>query len=202
MNVTEAIRTRRTIRLFQQVRIPLATLRDLVDAARVAPSAANLQPLEFIAVHDPEVVSRMFPALGWAGYVAPRRNPPEGKRPVAYIVVLVNRNIVASGGQHDAGAAIENLLLAAWEREIGACWITSVNREHVRRILAIPQHLDIDCIVSLGYPAEEPIAEELTDSVKYYLDDKDRLHVPKRRLDQVLHENRYRISAARGPESR
>jgi len=189
MNVIEAIRTRRTIRLFQPTPIPPAALRELVDAARVAPSAANLQPLEFVGVRDPEIVSRVFPALAWAGYVAPRRTPPEGQRPVAYIVVLINRKIRDSGGHHDAGAAIENLLLAAWEKGLGGCWIASIDRDRLRTILNVPEHLDIDSVISLGYPAEQPVGEEMTDSVKYYLDDDDTLHVPKRRLADILHEN-------------
>lgn len=196
MKVIEAIRARRTIRFYRQTPIPAGMLRELVDAARVAPSAANLQPLEFVAVDDPEIVSEIFPTLGWAGYVAPSRNPPEGKRPVAYIVVLLNQDIRPSGGQHDVGAAVENLILAAWDRGIGCCWMTSANREEVRRILGIPAHLEIDCVVSLGYPAEHPVAEDMTDSVKYYLDDRGELHVPKRRLTDVLHENRYAAPAA------
>jgi nitroreductase len=191
MNVTDAIRTRRTIRFYQQTPVPQAVLHELVDAARLAPSAANLQPLEFVAIHDPKTVAKVFPTLGWASYVAPRRNPPEGKRPVAYIVVLLNRKIRASGAQHDVGAAVQNLLLAAWEKGIGACWLTSGNREQLRQILGIPEHLEIDCVISLGYPAEQPVAEKMTDSVKYYLDERDTLHVPKRILTDILHENCY-----------
>jgi nitroreductase len=163
-----------------------------VDAARVAPSAANLQPLEYVAVYDAEIVAQVFPTVGWAGYVAPRRDPPEDKRPVAYIVVLLNPDVRASGGQHDAGAAIENLLLAAWGKGIGGCWITGVDRERLREILGIPESAEIDCVVALGYPAEQPVGEEMTDSIKYYLDERDTLHVPKRRLADILHENRYR----------
>ena len=192
MNVIDAIRRRRTRRFYEQRPIAPSILRDLVDAARVAPSAANLQPLEYVAVYDAEIVAQVFPTVGWAGYVAPRRDPPEDKRPVAYVVVLLNPEVRASGGQHDAGAAIENLLLAAWEKGIGGCWITGVDRERLREILGIPESAEIDCVVALGYPAEQPVGEEMTDSIKYYLDERDTLHVPKRRLADILHENRYR----------
>jgi nitroreductase len=195
MEVLDIIRARRTIRFYEQRAIPVADLRELVDAARLAPSAANLQPLEYVIVHDEEVVARVFPTLAWAGNVAPRRNPPEGKRPVAYIVVLVNRQVCASGGAHDAGAAIENLLLAAWEKGLGGCWIGSVNRDEVRALLSVPDQLDIDSVVSLGYPAEQPVAEDTSASVKYYLDESDTLHIPKRRLADILHENGYGTSA-------
>jgi len=192
MNVLDAIRTRRTIRLYQQRPLPPEILCELVEAARLAPSAANLQPWEFILVDDAEVVSQVFPTLAWAGYVAPRRNPLEGKRPTAYVVVLLNRQIRASGGQEDAAAAIQTLLLAAWEKGIGSCWIGSVNREQLRQILGLPGHLEIDSVISLGYPAEQPMREEMRDSIKYYLDDRDTLHVPKRPLADILHHNCYR----------
>jgi nitroreductase len=191
MGIMDAIRRRRTIRFYEQRPVGRDTLRELVDAARFAPSGGNVQPLEFVLVDDKEVVPRVFATLAWAGGVKPRRDPPEGKRPVAYVVVLLNRQVRASGGQHDAAAAIENLLLAAWEKGIGSCWLGSVKRDELRGILAIPEHLEIDSVVSLGYPGEQPVAEEMTDSVEYYLDDADRLHVPKRRLADILHANRY-----------
>lgn len=192
MNVLDAIRARRTIRLYLQEPIAPETLRELVDAARVAPSGANMQPLEYIVVRDPEVCAQVFPTLAWAGFVAPRRDPPETKRPVAYVVVLTNRQIRPSGGEADAAAAIENLLLAAWEKGIGGCWIGSVKRDELRSILRIPEHLEIDSVVSLGYRGEDPVMEEMTESARYYLDDQDVLHVPKRRLNDILHENHYR----------
>jgi len=192
MTVIDTVRTRRTIRFYQQRPIPPDTLRELVDAARFAPSGGNLQPLEYIVVADPKLVPQVFPTLAWAGHVRPRRDPPEGKRPVAYIVVLLNRQVRSSGGAHDVGAAIENLLLAAWEKGIGTCWLGSVDRKELRAILHVPDHLELDSVVALGYPAEQPLAKEMTDSVEYYLDDRDTLHVPKRRLADILHHDRYR----------
>jgi nitroreductase len=198
MGVMDTIRARRTIRFYEQRPIPVSDLRELVEAARLAPSGGNLQPLEYVLLHDQEVVSQIFPTLAWAGGVTPRRSPPEGKRPVAYVVFLINREVRSSGGEHDAAAAIENLLLAAWEKGIGGCWIGSVNRDEVRRILGIPDHLHIDSVVSLGYPAEQPVAEDTSGSVEYYLDDADTLHIPKRRLADILHENRYGTAARDG----
>jgi nitroreductase len=191
MGVMDVIRARRTVRFYEQRPVAREVLRELVDAARFAPSGGNVQPLEYVVVDDAEVAARVFGTLAWAGGVRPRRNPTEGKRPVAYVVVLVNRQVRASGGQHDAGAAIENLLLAGWEKGIGSCWLGSVKRDELRGILGIPEHLEIDSVVSLGYPAEQPVAEEMTDSVEYYLDESDRLHVPKRRLDDIMHVNGY-----------
>jgi len=193
MDFYELIRTRRTIRQFKDRLIARNTLVELLEAARSAPSAANLQPLEYIIIEDAETVKKVFGQLAWAGYVQPKRNPPQDKRPVAYIVVLVNHDISpANLCIADAAAAIENILLAAWSKGIGSCWIGSVQRDNVRRILAIPERLDIDSVVALGYPDETPVIEDAANgAIKYYLDESDRLHVPKRKLIDITHLNRF-----------
>jgi len=187
----ELILKRRTIRRFKQDPIPEATLEKLVNAARLAPSGANLQPLEFIIVDDRSLVDQIFPCLKWAAYIAPKGDPPEGKRPIAYIVVLVNTRIKSSGYEHDSGAAIENLILAALEEGIGSCWLGSIDRKTVKTILRIPDHYLIDSIVALGYPDEEPMMEEAEGDIKYWLDEQGRLHVPKRKLSQIMHRNYF-----------
>ncbi len=194
MSVYDLIISRRTIRRFKQDEIPLKILEKLVNAGRLAPSAANKQPLEFIVVYDKEVVKKVFSTLAWAGYISPRGIPPEGQQPTAYIVVLINRRITESGGIHDASAAIENIILTALEEGIGSCWIGSINRPHLAEILSIPPHCEIDSVVALGYKNESPVYEDLKnpdDSIKYYKDESGTLHVPKRRLMDILHYNTY-----------
>ena len=184
MDVWQAIRGRRSIRWFKQEPISKVLLVELVEAGRCAPSAANRQPLEFIIVNSEEQRSKIFAQLAWAGYVRPRRDPPAGKQPVAYIIVLVNRErALAKFGSVDAAAAIENILLAAQGNQIGSCWLGSIN---------IPDKYDIDSVVALGYPDEQPIMEDCKgDSIEYYLDDKDTLHVPKRPLPSITHMNKF-----------
>lgn len=189
MNVFESIMKRRTIRRFRQERIPYSILKKLVNAARVAPSSSNLQPLEYIIVDKKDLLSAVFPNLRWAGYIAPKGNPPPGLQPVAYIVVLVNKTISKSDYGRDIGAAVENILLAALEEKIGTCWIGSIEKNNLRRILKVPASYEIDSVVALGYKAEEPIMEEMTDTIKYWLADSGRLHVPKRKLKDILHRN-------------
>ncbi|MDZ7332354.1 MAG: nitroreductase family protein [candidate division KSB1 bacterium] len=191
MSVYEIILKRRTIRRFKQEPLSLELLEKLVNAGRLAPSGANLQPLEFIIVDDPEMVNKVFPALKWAGYIAPAGNPPEGKRPVAYIVVLVNTQIKSGNGSVDAAAAIENMILTALEENVGSCWLGSIDRNQLRSVFDIPQHYQIDSVVALGYPDESPVVEEVKDSIKYWKDDQGVLHVPKRRLSDIVHYNRF-----------
>lgn len=191
MDFLDIIKTRRTVRLFKQDPIDTKTLYELVECARCAPSGANHQPLEYVIINDAAQVERVFEHLAWAGYVKPKRTPPTGKKPVAYIVVLVNREICKEAPD-DAAAAIENIILAAWSKGIGSCWIGSVQRQEVGALIAMPENSTIDSIVALGYPDEEPIMEDCkTDSIKYYLDNDDRLHVPKRALADIVHKNQF-----------
>ncbi len=191
MDFIEIIRSRRTIRLFKQDPVGEDVLFELVEAARLAPSASNGQPLEYVIVNDKGQVERVFEQLAWGAYVQPRRDPPAGRRPVAYIVVLINgERELGRFGVVDAAAAIENILLASWSKGIGSCWLASVNRERTVDILDIPAKYRIDSVVALGYPDETPLLEECAgDSIEYYLDGDDRLHVPKRPLNMITHIN-------------
>lgn len=188
MSLYDFILKRRSIRRFRQEPIPYSILEKLVNAARVAPSAGNLQPLEYIIVDDKGTCAEIFLNLRWAAYIAPRGTPPEGKRPTAYIVVLVNKNIKVKNYERDVGAAVENILLAALEQGVGTCWIESIERENLRQILKVPASHEIDSVGALGYKAQESVVEEMTDSVKYWLDNHETLHVPKRKLTDILHE--------------
>jgi len=191
MDVYETIIGRRTIRRFQQRPLGRELLKKLVDAARLAPSASNLQPCEYIIVDSPRLLGDVFSTLGWAGYIAPEGNPKEGERPVAYIVVLLNKKKRETGGEVDAAASIENVLLTARAEGVGSCWIGNVNRERLGMILGIPESCKIDSVIALGYMAETPVLEEMKESVKYWKDGDGVLHVPKRSIDDIIHINGY-----------
>ena len=191
MSLFEVIRSRRSIRQFKSEQISRETLKRLADAGRLAPSAANLQPLEYLVVDDHEKRSKIFPCLKWAAYIAPQGNPLPGQEPTAYMIVLVNLKIREKGFEYDAGASIENMILAAKEEGIGSCWLISIDRERIAETLGIPEGYRVDAVLALGYPAEEPVAEDMTDSVKYWKDAGGRLHVPKRKLESIVHFNKF-----------
>ncbi len=191
MSLYDVIMSRRTVRQFKPEPVPRTLLERLANAGRLAPSAANRQPLEFVVVDDKEICDRIYPCLNWAAYIAPAGDPRPGQEPAAYLVVLVNTGIRDKMHEWDAGAAIENMLLAAWEERVGSCWLISVDKEKVRDILAVPESYRVESVVALGYPAEEPVVEDLEDSVKYWKDESGRLHVPKRRLQDVIHFNHF-----------
>ena len=190
MTVYEAILKRRTVRRFQPEPVPYSTLEKMVNAGRLAPSAANLQPCEFLIVDDPNLTAAVFSTLKWAGYVTPADNPPEEKRPAAYIVLLLNQE-KGRDGVADAGAAIENMILTGLEEGVAACWLGSVDRGQLIKILNIPDCCRIDSVLALGYPDQENQTEDFSGSVKYWLDEKGNFHVPKRSLKDVLHRNTY-----------
>lgn len=109
-------------------------------------------------------------------------------------MVLINPRI-NKAAQHDAAAAIENMILTAVSKGIGSCWVGSVDRQKLRQILQIPEHFKIDSVLALGYPDEKPVAEEMKDSIKYYEDKNGQLHVPQRKLKDILYQNRYGSTA-------
>jgi len=202
MEVYEAVTGRRTIRRYRQDRIPDLVIEHMANAARLAPSGANLQPCEYVVVTDPAKVKQVFPCLKWAGYIAPEGDPREGERPTAYVVVLLNRTIREAGGGHDAAAAIENMLLVAYAEGVGTCWLGSVDRARLGNILSVPASLEIDSVVALGYPNEKPVVEDERGSIRYWKDKEGALHVPKRRLEDIVHVNEYgRRPSRRGLEA-
>ncbi|MBQ2695786.1 MAG: nitroreductase family protein [Clostridia bacterium] len=186
MNISEAIKKRRTIRKFKQTPLSTKQLSKYIDAARLAPSAANLQPLRYVIVESPDMVAKMFELVKWAGYLAPDYNPKEGERPTAYIAVCSDTSNSSKWVDVDLGAAIENLILEAMADGVGTCWIASVNRPEAAKLLALPEHINLQCVIALGYPAEEPKEVSITEDIKYYVDEAGTLCVPKCSLDEVL----------------
>lgn len=191
MSLYDLITSRRSIRQFKPAPISRDILTRTVNAGRLAPSASNLQPLEFIVVDGEELKPKVFPCLKWAAYIAPQGDPKPGQEPQAYVLILVNTRVREKGFEWDVGAAVENMILASWDQGIGSCWLLSVNRESLRSLLKIPEHLRIDSVLALGYPAESPVIEDMEDSVEYWKDHEGRLHVPKRKLEDVIHYNTY-----------
>lgn len=186
MSIYDLIRQRRTVRKFQQKKLDRVQLERMVDAARLAPSASNLQPLRYIIIDEEEKAAQLFKYVKWAGYITPEGNPKKGEEPVAYIVILADTEVRKAGYELDAGAAAQNIILSALEEGIGSCWIASIERDAVRKMLNIPDRYVINTAVALGYPSENPVIEEESGSIRYYKDEKGVLHVPKRKLADII----------------
>lgn len=188
LSLYKLIIKRRTIRLFKPQPVSINKIKKVINAARCAPSAANLQFLEYLVVDKPQLKEKIFPYIKWAGYVYPKRVPPEDKRPAFYIIILINKTKSKKPDLRDVGAAGENILLSLVTLGLGGCWIASINRRAIRNILNIPPNYKIDSLIAAGVPAESPVLEE-SDKVRYWLDESNRLHVPKRPLKKVFHYN-------------
>ena len=190
MNVYDAILSRRSIRRFKQKPISIGLLKKFINAARLAPSAANLQPLEFVIVYEKGLCGKIFDTLSWAGYIKPKWTPSENERPVAYVIMLImdkeNRWY-----KRDVSLASENIVLAAEEEGIGSCILAKIDREKIRKILEVPDHVIIDSVIALGYKAEKSVVEDFNGSVEYWRDKDEVLHVPKKRLDDIFHDNKF-----------
>ena len=178
---------RRTIRLFKNKKVPLSIIKKVINAARLAPSAANLQFLEYLIVRKDNLKKAVFSTTKWAGYIYPKRVPSPKKRPHFYIIILINQKKTKKADLRDVGAAAQNILLSLSSFGLGGCWIASLDKPALRKILAIPSFYRIDSLVAAGYPAESPILETKDNAVKYWLDRNNVLHVPKRSIESILH---------------
>ncbi len=187
MEVKEALKERRTVRLFQQKNVTDSDLSDMIDAARVTSCASNLQQLRYIVIRDSKLVKDIFPLTAWANLVRPSRTPEWGiSAPRCFIAVIAsataNQVIYA-----DAGAAIQSMQLMAWSKGLGSCWLGSIQRDKLKILLKLPDDKQVLYLVAVGYPDEKPIAEDVQEgkSVFYYLDEQQRLHIPKIRMEDV-----------------
>jgi nitroreductase len=191
--IYEKIVVRRTIRRYTKESVPKDVLEKCVDAARLSPSGMNRQPLKYIIVDDEKLLEKVFGTTSWAGYL-PDYEPSEEEMPRAYIIVLLDKEIRKNCG-HDAGIAVMSISMVAYEEGLGSCILGAIERAKLRRVLKVPDDLEIVLAVALGYPAENPIVDRVKNGdVKYWLDNDNVLHVPKRELKDIVKWNGWRIN--------
>jgi nitroreductase len=157
MEVLKAIRGRRSIRAFRpEKNVPDKTVDLLINAARWAPSAGNIQPWEFIVVRKAEMRERLVKAAYGQAFI--------GKAPVV-IVVCADEDRCSQGyGERgktlyciqDTAAAVQNLLLAAYSLGLGTCWVGAFSEESARQALQIPAGIRPVAIVPVGFSAKSP----------------------------------------------
>ncbi len=142
---------RRSTRKYEPRPVPKSVLEDLVDAGRLAPTANNTQPWEFIVVVDKEKLVQLGMAI------------PNGRfiREAAACIVVCSRR--TKRFLEDCSAATENILLAAEALGLGACWVAGHGKEYtpfVKHLLKIPRELEVVSLVPVGYPAEKPVVKK------------------------------------------
>jgi len=156
VDIFDIFKLRRSIRSFTSKSISEEQIEKIIDAARWAPSAGNIQPWEFIIIRRPEIKREIAKAALNQIFIED-----------APVVIVVCADEVRSGRIYgsrganlyciqDTAAAIENMLLAICALDLGACWVGAFDEDEVRRILKIPRGLRPVAIIPIGYPAEKP----------------------------------------------
>ena len=173
MDVLEAIKNRRSIRTFKNEDISSETVEKLIDAARWAPSAGNIQPWEFIIVKNSEVKRRLAEAALNQKFVE--------EAPIVIVVCADESRSFKGYGLRgkslyciqDTAAAIQNIHLAACSLGLATCWVGAFKEEDVRKILDVPDGVRPVALVPVGYPAEKPSPP------------------PRRPLSQIIHYEKF-----------
>jgi len=143
MEVFECILNRRSIRSYSKEPLSDEALNRILEAARWAPSAVNRQPWEFIVIRDRKLLEAISAHAVYGRFIS--------QAPLAIAVVT---NPASKWHIIDGSGAIQNMALAAWEMGIGTCWIGSLEREEVKKLLGIPDHLNLLTVLPFGHPAE------------------------------------------------
>jgi len=186
--IEELIKQNRSCRrYYEDYEIDKATLKNLVNLARLSASAANLQPLKYILSCSAETNEQIFSCLAWAAYLNDWSGPEAGERPSAYIIILGDTNITKDFGC-DHGIASQSMLLAAREKGLAGCMIGMIKRTRLRNILKIKEHFEILLVLAIGKPKEKITLETVgdDDNIKYWRDNDRTHHVPKRKLEDII----------------
>jgi coenzyme F420-0:L-glutamate ligase/coenzyme F420-1:gamma-L-glutamate ligase len=196
------IKNRRSVKEYSSKEVPNELLCRILEAGRWAPSAHNAQPWRFITIQDPSIKKRLALAMAsrWDRDMSKNGLPKEQREnliktsverfenvPVITIVCLTVENMEKYPDDRrkkieyiiavqSVAAAIENMLLAAHGEGLGSCWFCAplFCQDVVRMILKIPQHVDPQALITLGYPADRPNPP------------------PRKSLEEILHQNHWR----------
>ena len=158
MDLFEAIKQRRSIRAYTRENVSEDEVEKLIDAARWAPSAGNIQPWKFVIVRNPEVKQKLAVAALDQTFIE--------EAPVVIVVCADEAQSSQGYGNRgvtlyciqDTAAAIENILLAAYALGLSTCWVGAFREELARNALKAPLNVRPIAIIPVGHAAEKPRA--------------------------------------------
>lgn len=172
MSVKEVIQQRRSVRRYLDKSVEREKILACLEAARLAPSADNVQPWRFLVIDDPELKEK-FAKKVFSGIYSISKFA--AKAPVL-ILILARLDIIANriGNQIqgvnfyliDIGIAGEHIVLQAEELGLGTCWIGWFNSRSVRKILGIPRKYKIVALLTMGYYEKKPSREKKRKSLE------------------------------------
>lgn len=144
--------------------IPTDKLKQLLGAARLAPSQHNMQPWRFVVVQDDERRRLLAQACV--------KGKPVAEAPVSIVAFSVEEDLPVTIGGYisayplDVAVAIDRLRLAATSEGIGSAWIVDFHEDKVRTVLGVPEGIHPLAIIPLGYPAEPNGASKIPEGRK------------------------------------
>lgn len=178
METRECLLTRRSVRKYKPDPISRELLEEILEAGLAAPSAINLQHWHFVAVQSPEAMNDLKAIMGQvAGKFTHileerfRHNPEQvgitntflttlGGAPVCLLAFFLKPDYPdRDGAMQSVSAALENILLAAWDKGLGSCWLSAPQRIGYGPALQerfAPDKGEFVAAVTLGYPDQEP----------------------------------------------
>lgn len=189
MTIAQLVRIARSYRRFDSSYIiTQASLRELIDYARLASSARNGQTLKYKPITDTKMSASIFPALRWAGYLTDWEGPAPHERPAAYIVVLHDKSL-GNFSAIDAGLATQNMILGAAEKGWGCCIIGAFDHKQLVDACGIDtSKYDVVHVLAIGRTTEtvqiEPMPAD--GDIRYWRTSDQIHHVPKRAVDEII----------------
>jgi nitroreductase len=151
MDAICALKTRRAVRAYTDEPVAREVLEDIVDCARLAASAINIQPWEFVVVTAPGTLARIAAVTDFGKFIA--------TAPACIVVFCRDTKYFVE----DGSAATQNLLVAARAHGLGSCWVAGDKKpycEAIRELLGAPAGTRLVSLVPLGHPAEEPVKDK------------------------------------------
>ena len=162
MELMDVIKSRRSIRKYQDKPVEREKINACLEAARLAPSACNSQPWHYIVIDDPKV-KEAFCKEAFSGVYSMTKFAE--KAPVLIAAVSDRGNFTSRIGNFfrrtefylvDQGISGEHLVLRAHDLGLGTCWIGWLNSDKAEKFFHLPKSKKIEHLIALGYPAEEP----------------------------------------------
>ena len=155
MELSEAIKGRRSVRAFKKLDVPEELVAQLIDAARCAPSAGNIQPWEFVVVRNLSVKKKLVQSALNQALVE--------EAPLVIVVCADEKRSSMGYGVRgrllyclqDTAAAVQNMLLTAHSLGLGSCWIGAFHEDEAKAAVKAPDGVRPVAIIPLGYPSEK-----------------------------------------------
>lgn len=152
MDLFESIKSRRSVRNFSAQTVGRDLIEKIIEAGTLAPSACNIQGWRFVAIDRPELKEKIFDLGGSATIKS---------APVFILIFYDNRTTNAEYADYvqSAAAAMQNMLLAAQELGLGACWVAHLPRKKdLQKLFGAPRHFEPIAGLILGHKSGSLLA--------------------------------------------